>query len=72
MDGFNVTLGNFTLSLSIGTANGNSALVITSGGGRFMSIANGGGHLEVATYASLPEGTGLELDDNGYPVVHQE
>jgi len=41
------------------------------GDGRFLEIANGGGHIECLKMKSLPEGTGLEIGEDGYPVIHE-
>jgi hypothetical protein len=45
---------------------------IYAGGGRFFTINPAGGHWELAELTHLPEGTGLEIGPDGYPVIHQE
>jgi hypothetical protein len=42
-----------------------------NGDGRFFQIRPGGGHWEISSMHSLPTGNDLELDSNGYPIVHQ-
>ena len=44
----------------------------SGGDARFMEIVPGGGHWEVHSMTSLPTGNALELDTNGYVIVHQE
>jgi hypothetical protein len=43
-----------------------------SGDGRFFQIRPAGGHWEIISMHTLPDGTRLELDSDGYPIVHQE
>jgi hypothetical protein len=43
-----------------------------NGDARFLQIRPAGGHWEVLSMTSLPSGTALELDSNGYPLVHQD
>ncbi len=42
-----------------------------NGDGRFFQIRPGGGHWEVISMHNLPEGSFLELDSDGFAVVHQ-
>jgi hypothetical protein len=42
------------------------------GDARFMQIRPGGGHWEICTMTNMTEGTNLELDGSGYPLVHQD
>lgn len=42
------------------------------GAGRFFQMRPAGGHWELHSMHSLPDGTALQLDDNGYPVVIQD
>jgi hypothetical protein len=55
--------------------NNNGGLTIFSegsgGDARFMEIVPAGGHWEIHTMTSLPAGSGLILDANGYPVIQQ-
>ena len=44
----------------------------TNGDGRFFTIEPAGGHWELSSLHSLPTGNDLELDSNGYPIVHQQ
>ena len=42
-----------------------------NGDGRFLQIRPAGGHWEIHSMRSLPTGTALELDADGYPIVNQ-
>ncbi|HTG35245.1 MAG TPA: hypothetical protein VLB76_20185 [Thermoanaerobaculia bacterium] len=42
-----------------------------NGQGRFFQIRPAGGHWEISSMHTLPEDTALELDSEGYPIVHQ-
>jgi hypothetical protein len=42
------------------------------GDGRFFQMRPAGGHWELHSMHSLPDGTALPLDDNGYPIVIQD
>lgn len=43
-----------------------------NGNARFMQIRPGGGHWEICTMTNMVPGNNLELDVNGYPLIHQE
>jgi hypothetical protein len=43
-----------------------------NGDGRFFQMRPAGGHWEIHSMHSLPDGSGLDLDANGYPVVIQD
>lgn len=43
-----------------------------NGDGRFLQIRPAGGHWEIHALRSLPVGTALDLDSEGYPVIMQE
>src|SRR4051794_32665851 len=43
-----------------------------NGDGRFLQIRPAGGHWEIHSMHSLPTGTALDLDVDGYPVVIQD
>ncbi len=42
------------------------------GDGRFFQMRPAGGHWELHSMHSLPDGTALPLDSNGYPIVIQD
>jgi hypothetical protein len=42
-----------------------------NGDGRFFQIRPAGGHWEISSMHNLPGPTSLELDSDGYPIVHQ-
>jgi hypothetical protein len=42
------------------------------GDGRFFQIRPAGGHWELHSMHDLPDGTALQLDSNGYPIVIQD
>jgi hypothetical protein len=42
------------------------------GDGRFFQMRPGGGHWELHSMHSLPEGSALPLDSDGYPIVIQD
>jgi len=42
-----------------------------NGDGRFFQIRPGGGHWDITEMHDLPDGNGLELDADGYPIIHQ-
>ena len=42
-----------------------------NGDGRFFQIRPAGGHWELAAMHDLPVGSALELDSDGFPIVHQ-
>jgi len=54
-------------------AEGGATLYVetSNGDGRFLQIRPAGGHWEIQSMHSLPEGSALELDSDGYPIVHQ-
>jgi hypothetical protein len=41
-----------------------------NGEGRFMQIRPAGGHWEISSMHTLPAGNALELDSDGFPIVH--
>ena len=42
-----------------------------NGDGRFLQIRPAGGHWEISSMHNLPGPASLELDSDGYPIVHQ-
>jgi len=43
----------------------------STGDGRFFQIRPAGGHWEISSMHTLPANSGLELDSDGFPIVHQ-
>jgi hypothetical protein len=43
-----------------------------NGDGRFFEMRPAGGHWEIHSMHDLPDGSALDLDANGYPVVIQD
>lgn len=64
---------HFTLRIEPNDFGGIRLLAIgPQGDARFAEIKYGGGHLEIAFPANLPDGTGLELDAGRHALVHYE
>lgn len=42
-----------------------------NGEGRFFQIRPAGGHWEISSMHTLPADSSLELDADGFPIVHQ-
>jgi hypothetical protein len=60
-----------TTNAGNGSPGVNVILEAAGGDVRIAGIADGGGHWEIHTFSHIPANQGIELDENGFPLVHQ-